>query len=339
MHNESIIDLPRKNFDTTVFLTDQAKPSVRPDVRQQILDLASEYSQWGRINEIMLIGSILTKQYNPNTDLDITILMEPFSEESFVAAQTRSAISQSGDDLLTGTEHPVTVFPRQEWDDSKADQIYDILRDEWIKQTELSSLDVDNYMKSFSDYVHHIDLEKGELERDVIDYNMLQDMGQEDIQGLSNMVTKKIAEIDDSVKKLSGSYKTIHSLRKMAFAKEMTPQEIRDYQVKNKLPANVVYKLLERYHYNRFLQALSKVLKDAGGEIDTPAEVQDVKDVLQKGESATLEDINNLIDKLAINELTGSGAAGAYDVPLGTTPVGRKKQKKRKELKGIKVYP
>ena len=340
MIKESIIDLPRKSYDTSVFLKDQQKPDLRPDVRQQLLDIVSSYSQWGRISEIMLIGSILTKQYNPNTDLDVTVIMEPFSEKSFEAAQANSTLSQAGNDLLAGTDHPITVFARLEWDETPADQIYDVLRNKWKKQTEVGAFDVGNYMQSFTDYVHKIDLDKGELERDLIDYDMLQDMGQEDIKGLSDMITGKIDEIDDAVKKLSGSYKTIWTLRKLSFDADMTPQDIKDYQIKNKLPANVVYKLLERYHYTRFLRALRQVLKDADGEIDTPAEVQDVKQVLQKGESATIEDVTNLIDRIALKELTGSGGAGGYDVPLGATPAGRikKKKKKKKELKGIKVY-
>lgn len=38
---------------------------------------------------------------------------------------------------------------------------------------------------------------------------------------------------------------------------------------------------------------------------------------------------DEIVEQL-INELTTSGAAGSYDVPLGTRPVGRRKQPTKK---------
>ena len=45
----------------------------------------------------------------------------------------------------------------------------------------------------------------------------------------------------------------------------MTPDEIKTYSIKNRLPKNVVYKMLEKYHYLKFLKKCKKILDD--GEV------------------------------------------------------------------------
>ena len=37
--------------------------------------------------------------------------------------------------------------------------------------------------------------------------------------------------------------------RRAAFDRDMTPDEIRAYGIKNRLPKAVIYKMLEKYHY------------------------------------------------------------------------------------------
>ena len=334
--NEAIVDIEQKGFAPEIFAIDGGKPSLLPNVRREILQQVANYAQWGKIGDIILIGSILTKRWKDDSDLDITVIMSPFSEESFKAARQYSADHQDLQ-LLSHTNHPINVFIRNDWNEDLADQIYDVLRDEWVKQTDVKPLEIDKYLSAFDKYVSAIDLQKAELARDLIDYDELSDFAPEDVKGLQTQVQKKIDEIDDSVKKLAAAYKTIHALRNMAFRKEMSPEEIRQFQIKNKLPSNVIYKLLSKYHYTRFLVAINKALKNAGGEIATDADVDDVEQAF---------DVESVIDKLLaggdaeelLGEMTTSGAAGAYDVPLGATPQARRKRKSKKRIKGILSY-
>ena len=74
--------------------------------------------------------------------------------------------------------------------------------------------------------------------------------------------TKKIKEIESTVEKLVRSYSNIKNVRREAFEKEMTPAQIKKYGEKQKLPVNVIYKMLERYYYVDFIKVLRDVLKD-----------------------------------------------------------------------------
>ena len=42
----------------------------------------------------------------------------------------------------------------------------------------------------------------------------------------------------------------------------MSPDEIRKFGVKNRLPKNVIYKMLEKYHYLKFFKKLNEIMED-----------------------------------------------------------------------------
>ena len=54
----------------------------------------------------------------------------------------------------------------------------------------------------------------------------------------------------------------------------MTPDEIKTFSIKNRLPKNVIYKMLEKYHYLTFLKKCKKILDD--GEV-TDAEIDSLR--------------------------------------------------------------
>ena len=58
------------------------------------------------------------------------------------------------------------------------------------------------------------------------------------------------------------SYEKIKQNRRNAFAKTVTSKEIREYGAKNRLPENVIYKLLEKYHYLEFLKNVEDIVGD-----------------------------------------------------------------------------
>jgi hypothetical protein len=51
----------------------------------------------------------------------------------------------------------------------------------------------------------------------------------------------------------------------------MTPEEIKTFGRKNQLPKNVIYKMLEKYHYLTIYKKLKEILED--GKV-TDAEIQ-----------------------------------------------------------------
>lgn len=334
---EAVTDVPKKTLASEIFDLSGDKPKLLPEVRKAMLEQAAHYSKWVKIKRVLLIGSILTKQWKKDTDLDVTLIVEPKSEEAFKAAREYSAANQDKI-MLPGTEHPINVFVRDDWSDDLADQIYDLLGDKWLKQTSVSPANVEDYAEMFQKFVSEIDLDKGELYRDLIDYNELSEFTADDIKGLHTKIQKKVEEINQQVKELAGKYRTVHALRQIVFSEPMTPEEIKKFQVRNKMPANVLYKLLERYHYTKFLRAIVMALKKAKGDIDTAPEVKDIKNIMNVEQAIDWLSGNEQGDASldqVLRELTTTTAVASYDVPLGQRPQGRCKQKK---LRGILTY-
>ena len=74
---ESIIDIPRSTYAPMVFdNADTSNPKIKKSVidmiDKQVEDFAKEYP----VLKITLIGSILTKRYRHDADLDINVLFD-----------------------------------------------------------------------------------------------------------------------------------------------------------------------------------------------------------------------------------------------------------------------
>ena len=134
------------------------------------------------------------------------------------------------------------------------------------------------YLKDFERKVQEIDVVKGELKRDIIDYDELSELKPGEIKDLEKRLTSKLNEIEKSIQDLSDIGDVADAERRDAFDKDMTPDQIKTFSIKNRLPKNVIYKMLEKYHYLTFLKKCKKILDD--GEV-TDAEI----DSLRKEES------------------------------------------------------
>jgi hypothetical protein len=73
---------------------------------------------------------------------------------------------------------------------------------------------------------------------------------------------KILNKLEDDAIELSDIYHKIKKDRQDAFDRELSPDDIKKYGDKNRLPENVIYKLLEKYHYLDFLKRIDSILGD-----------------------------------------------------------------------------
>lgn len=315
MH-ESVIDPVQKELDPMVFDNTSDPIVLLPNARKELLNVASHYSRFGKVTHVFLIGSMTTLQWAKDSDLDLTVMLVPSNEEMYEAAW-RFAVDTVGALFLSGTQHPINAYVCKTFDPSVSEGVYDVVHNRWIKKSRVTQpIDLDQYMDAFDRYVRSIDLVKGELSRDLIDYKKLRRLDGVDHDSLLKKVREKLEEIQMGVQELVSRYKVIHALRKLLFSGKLTDEELRKYQEKTRLPVNVIYKLLEHYHYTRFLSQLEALSKREGG-------IQGDQDI---------DDLLALVSKGPVHEMTGSGAAGGYEVPLGAAPSGRGVRRRKKDV-------
>jgi len=282
---ESIIDIPRSTYAPGVFdNADTKDPKIKSSVKvmidKQVEDFAKEYP----VIKIALIGSILTKKYRNDADLDINVLFDvpkDKQEEERLRLSKQFLSSKNLDNiqgkLIPGTKHPVNYYlitDQETYDDQnkKADAVFDITNNKFIKRPDDFTFDMSLYLKDFERKVQEIDVIKGELKRDIIDYDELSDLKPKDIENLQDKVNGKLKEIEKDLQDIINIGDTVDAERRAAFDTDMTPDQIRTYGIKNRLPKNVIYKMLEKYHYLTFYKKCKKILDDGkvtDSEIDT----------------------------------------------------------------------
>jgi len=300
--SESIIDIPRSTYAPMVFDKENtSNPVIKPSVIKMIDDQLAVFAKEHPILKYTLIGSILTKRYRNDADLDINVLFDvpvDQQEDERLRLSKKYLSAKNPDNIqginVPGTKHPVNYYfitDKETYDDqnTKADTTFDIKNQKFIKRPDDFKFDTSLYISDFNKKVQEIDVAKGELKRDIIDYDELKELKPGEIKDLQKELTSKLNEIETNLKDLSDIGDAVDVERRDAFNTDMTPDQIKTFSIKNRLPKNVIYKMLEKYHYLTFLKKCKKILDD--GEV-TDAEI----DSLRKEENG-LRPVEEALDK------------------------------------------
>jgi nicotinamide mononucleotide adenylyltransferase len=278
---EAVIDIPRRTYAKGVF--DDADTN-NPKLKQGVLDIINnQIKQFNEIKPVLkysLVGSILTKTYRDDADLDVNVLFDvPLPDRDVVRKELAKSLRNINGTLVPGTKHPINYYiitdPNvKETNDKMADAVFDVKNNTFIRKAKDFKFDAKRYAADFEKKVREIDVVQGELKRDLIDYKELKELDPNDILDLQELINTKVIEVEDSINHLVAIGDEVLKDRATAFATDMTPEEIKTFGRKNQLPKNVVYKMLEKYHYLTFYKALKDIIKD--GEI-TDAELDSIK--------------------------------------------------------------
>jgi nicotinic acid mononucleotide adenylyltransferase/predicted nucleotidyltransferase len=276
--NESVIDIPRRTYAPNVFDDEgTSDPKIKANVKAMIDKQVQEFEKEYPVIKTTLIGSILTKRYRNDADLDINVLFdvpEDKREEERLRLSKKFLSSSNPDNiqgkLIPGTKHPINYYiitDRETYDsqNEKADAVFDIESNRFIKRPEDFTFDINLYLKDFEKKVQEIDVIKGELKRDVIDYDDLKELEPSDVRDIKDRVNAKVQEIKKDLQDIIDIGDKVDAERRAAFDRDMTPDEIRAYGIKNRLPKAVIYKMLEKYHYITFFKRCKEILDD--GEV------------------------------------------------------------------------
>ena len=284
---ESIIDIPRKTYAPAVFdNADTNNPKIKASVVKQIQDQIKVFEKEFPVIKYGLIGSILTHRYRNDADLDINVLFDvPESER--VAERERLSLEYLSSKnpnniqgkLIPGTKHPINYYfvtdeALYKDQEKKADAVFSITRNVFVKRPEDFTFNIDDYIADFNKKVQEIDVVKGELKRDIVDYDELKELSPDDIENLQARVESKLEEIENDIEDIIKIGDGVDAERRSAFDTDMSPDEIRKYSIKNRLPKNVIYKMLEKYHYITFFKKCKKILDDG---IVTDKEIDSLK--------------------------------------------------------------
>lgn len=276
---ESVVDWDRKTLDPKIFAHVNGEYQLKPNVAQKIKEIVKHIDEHiVPVNDYFIKGSILSKQWLETSDIDILIETNKLTDDEWEVAQNLVKEKFNETNLLN-TKHPIQIYIQGgKYNRDNADGIYHLEKG-WIKGPYDHRVNINKYIDQFKKSVKSLDLQSGELKRDIIDYELIKSLDEDEIKELKGEIDSKLNEINLSVEKLVGKYKNIRRARHGAFNNNMKPKELIEYGTKNALPENVIFKMLERYHYIDFLKFLNTAYEDkkiVDSEIDT------LKDKLSK---------------------------------------------------------
>lgn len=264
---ESVIDQTLNYYSQHVFDDYKTnKPKLKGRVRQKIIDDVKKIDKKIGVVEFFIKGSILTKNYSKNADIDVFVRVNAnLYTEDQLRILLRPVFEEIDDTYLDDCPYPFQYYiTNKKYNIENTEAAYDVLEDEWIKKSPSKNIDIDEYMDDFKKYVEQFSDFSEELRRNVIDYDILLDIPPDQIKGLRQKLDSELAEINKSIDDLSEVYKEVRDMRNEAFSEEMTPTEIKKYGIKTRLPGNVVFKLLERYYYLDLYKKIRKIIGDDG---------------------------------------------------------------------------
>ena len=261
---ESVVNISRDSLDETVFqYREMGLPILRDAIKLQIIKDVDQIRTVAPVVNFILIGSILTKNYEKTCDIDVSVQVDPEVIDEISTADLMHLLTQLNGRYAIGTTHPINYYIiTHEFDTDKAEAVYDIINEKWIKAPQDYDPDIEKWVVKVRDTLSSIDVATGELRRDLIDLNELKQLNTKDIKKLKLLMKQKLYQIEELLNRLVNTYKDIKTMRHMAFDRFMTPQEIQLYGSQNKLPENILYKLLEKYYYIKFIKKLESILDE-----------------------------------------------------------------------------
>jgi len=276
---ESIIDFQHDELDSKIFTEDN---KIKPEVRHQILMGAKEIHKKAKVISVYLVGSGITYNYTDTSDLDVNVeLYSRITDEEYadLVDFVREDLNEKN---AVGTQHPINYFiVREAFLEWKTDAMYDLMADRWVKKPTKVSFDVSEYMNRFRRTVADIDVARGELKRDIIDFNIIKSFKRSDMKQIQNYLEDKLKEMNEDLESIVEQYRNIVDLRHLAFDRyeDLSELEKVRYGTPNRLPENVVYKLLERFYYLDFLKHISQFLNNIEWDIK-PGDIDELTDIL-----------------------------------------------------------
>lgn len=266
----SILDKVRPTLDPQVWdLTAEDNPTLHPQVADQIRDTLQGWLDSHGLpmaKGIYFIGSSATRQYRATSDIDITVVLDLELDQIKEAVQFLGEIN--GQEFVG--KHPINYYLRSgEMPLEFADAVYDVEGRTWLKEHDPetgSAWENRSVIDQAIGWAKHIDLDKGALARNVIEYQIIQEMlhevSDDEKNELEQALQDALHDINLDIEHMVADYDEIREDRRRAFESDLEEQGEPvgpAYMSKNLLPGNVVYKYLERYRYLQLLQELRKL--------------------------------------------------------------------------------
>ena len=301
---ESSIDYPRDTLCPEIWdlEEDSKKPQIKEEVKEKILETLKKFKGGFDLNDaiqgVRVVGSIDSNRWDDDSDIDVHLTLDkkkiPKTKSDDDWQKTIIKWFADNRDEIDGwiaETHPIEVYWQFNlFQDFASEGAYDLLTDTWLVPPRIVDMDYDPYddfkrvRENLKDTFEELDLDFGELRRDVIDYETMQEaigrLSSESKDKLKTKMEEKLEEIDEEVHDLILKKKEIADERKAASqpSNEEEAKKMRDDR--EWIEKNARFKFLDRYGYLQMISDLQKTYETKDGL--AKKDIEKVSDILSK---------------------------------------------------------
>lgn len=277
MKKSHFLDFPKQHLAEDIWEGDPPvlKKRVSSLIQQAISSLlVSIKKQRDSIYSVIITGSLTGKSYDVNSDLDVHII---FKDNSGIDHEKTKQITEILSEEFKIDTHPVQFYAEgyselssKGWFEN-LDKVYDLDKKEWLKTNDITIADplekFKGIMERARSWAQRLDIDLGDARRDLLTFQTLK----EQIEGVSPaervIIIKHIQDLkndlDGDIQVLLGDLEDIHDSRAQSFKKNPADLDTggelaEEYHSKNLLPANLTFKMLERWRYLQLLKGIQK---------------------------------------------------------------------------------
>jgi hypothetical protein len=278
---ESSIDFPQPELCPAVWDKQDGTYTLKREVENKIYSILREYPHIKLLDladEVHLIGSIGTNQYDEDSDIDVHLVIP---DSKIPPAKSREDwqkdIKKWYKDNLESLDafigkHPIEVYyqltPAQEM---LADALYDVKNKKWLKGPKIVEVDFNPYsvykniIGEVGKIVGETDDLIGELKRDVIDYDVIkggiEKAPLEVKEKLKAILQSKLDEVEKDIAELMANKKEWVDMRKYASTPASPEQALDDIElIKRWENTNALFKFISRYQYIKLITELENMM-------------------------------------------------------------------------------
>lgn len=277
-YNESILDSTKETLISELFDNNN---NLKKDARDFILKILNDWKEkvYSRmkIDEVIILGSSVTYQYNDSADIDINVKISNIPNSIY---KDLRRILPNGN-MLFNTQHPINFFlVTDEYNLKNTFAAYDLLNDKWIKEPEKINIKIPySYVIEIAKFfIAGVDNRISEYEHDNNElkyYKELLKTNKEttEIDEINRIIISKEQELMADLDAIKIAHNVIRAFRKEAFIDENTNTKYLiniDNDSPNYSINNIVYKIIETLGYFEKLEKYEKIhkeLKDKRNEV------------------------------------------------------------------------
>lgn len=330
----SIIDYPRSGLDERIWNVKGKEINLQPKTRSDIEKIIREFLKevnlpTSSLEDVIIYGSILTNQWNSNTDIDARVILDPEIVSKKYEEVTGDDLFEAARSILHGnlvgnTSHPfnaTVVIPGEQTELAqhdlgltKTDPIFS-LRTNQIKnfgEWNTSSFDPDTEFekerKSADELMQYLDTLIHDVRTKTIDVELLKE-AIEYVDNPDEIISKleeKISSLTTIIYELVTQYELIKKKRSEGY--EISPNTMDHH----KMPQNIIYKILDKYKYIDIMKKLKLILKNG---IQT-TEVEEIADAVN---------VTGAVDTRPISGVSPTAPPTSMTGPPGETEINMEK--------------